>query len=206
MKWLKGLGWGAVVLLLTAGPLQARPGDEAQSLVRETTDEVLSRLEARREALRKDPGQLDALIEDVVLPHFDFEAMSRLVLARYWRRANPDQRRRFVEEFRNLLVRTYGTALLEYTGQTIEYPPLHAREGDRRVNVPTRVVPQEGGPAIPIVYRLYRKGGEWKVYDISVDGASLLLNYRNSYGRLVRREGMEALIERMARKNARKAS
>ncbi len=194
--------WSAVALFLgAAGPVGAEPAEEARSLVQQTTDTVLSRLEHRRETLRENPDELYALIEDVVLPHFDFEAMSRLVLARHWRSATPEQRRKFVEEFRSLLVRTYGTALLEYTGQTIEYRPVHAGKDARRVSVPTQVVPEEGGPPIPIVYRLYRTDGEWMVYDISVDGVSLLLNYRNSYNRVVRREGMDALIERMSEKN-----
>lgn len=192
---------GALVLLAAVGMAQAQPAEEAQALVRQTTEQVLSRLEAQREELRQNPQELYALIEDVVLPHFDFEAMSRLVLARHWRTATPAQRERFVEEFRSLLVRTYGTALLEYTGQEIAYQPVHAGKDARRVSVPTQVIPREGGPPIPIVYRLYSKDGEWKVYDISVDGVSLLLNYRNSYGRIVRQEGMGALLERMSRKS-----
>ena len=196
----------AGALLLLAAGVQAQPAEEAQALVKKTTDEVLSRLEQRREALRQDSSELYGLIEEGVLPHFDFEAMSRLVLGRHWRTATPEQRQQFVEEFRNLLVRTYGTALLEYTGQKIEYQPVHSQEGARRVSVPTRVIPEEGGPPIPIVYRLYSREGAWKVYDISVDGVSLLVNYRNSYNRIVRREGMDVLLERMARKTGGEAS
>ncbi|WP_303901861.1 MlaC/ttg2D family ABC transporter substrate-binding protein [Thiohalomonas denitrificans] len=200
--------WGLTAWFLSAGPVaaQSQSAEQAQSLVRETTDAVLSRLESKREALQQNPEELYALIEDIVLPHFDFEAMSRLVLARHWRTASEEQRRQFVEEFRRLLVRTYGTALLEYSGETIDYRPVHAGENADRVSVPTEVVSDQGGPSIPIVYRLHQANGKWLVYDISVDGVSLLLNYRNEYNTVIRREGMDALLARMSGKNGRAPS
>lgn len=189
--------------LVPAASATADAGPEAaEQVIRETTTEVLNRLAGQREALQQEPARLYGLIEEVVLPHFDFEAMSRLVLGRYWRSASEAQRSRFTEEFRGLLVRTYGTALLEYTGQEIRYRPVHAEEDLRRLRVPTEVVPEGGGPPIPIVYRLYDTEGQWKVYDITVDGVSLLLNYRNSYSQVVRREGLDVLIQRMAEKNS----
>ncbi len=187
--------------LISAGSTHAASVEEAQALVRQTTESVLQRLEQDRAALKENRDGLYGLIEDIVLPHFDFDAMSRMVLAKYWRTATPVQRERFVSEFRDLLVRTYGTALLEYTGQAINYKPVHASDDAHRVKVPTEVVPGEGGPPIPIVYSLYEKDGAWKVYDISVDGVSLLLNYRNSYSTKVRQQGLDALLDEMAEHN-----
>jgi phospholipid transport system substrate-binding protein len=190
----------AMVLALAAGgvpALAADSGQAAQQLVQETTDKVLDRLQAERESIKAEPRRVYGLVEALVLPHFDFEAMSRLVLAKYWRDATPAQRGRFVELFRDLLVRTYSTALLEYTGQEVRYKPVHAGDDARRVKVPTEVVPPDGGPAIPIVYSLYDKEGRWLVYDISIDGVSLLLNYRNTYTTEVRQKGIDALIARM---------
>lgn len=197
---------GLAALFLGASPLKAQPVEEAQSLVEKTTEAVLSRLEEEGDVLQQNPERLYSLIEDIVLPHFDFEGMSRLVLARHWRTATEEQRQRFVEQFRELLVRTYGTALLEYSGEKIRYRPVHAGENPDRISIPTEVISEGGGPAIPIVYRLHRSDGEWKVYDISVEGVSLLLNYRNSYNGVIRREGMDALLERMSEKNGRGTS
>lgn len=194
-----GILW---LCLLPGTPALAASADEAKQLVEETTEAVLARLKTERDALRADKSRLYALIEDLVLPHFDFEAMSRMVLARHWRSASADQRQKFVGYFRDLLVRTYGTALLEYTGQAVRYQPVHAGDDARRVKVPTEVVASDGAPPIPIVYSLYDKKGRWQVYDISVDGVSLLLNYRNSYASQIRQAGLDGLIERMASKSA----
>jgi len=191
--------WTALLFVLTTSWVRAEQ-HPAQQLVEQTSERVLERLKRDREALRADPGLIFPLVEDLVLPHFDFEVMSRWVLGRYWRQASEEQKARFIEEFKGLLVRTYATALLEYSDQSIAYKPLLGGENADRVTVATEVVPS-GGPRIPINYQLYKKGGEWKVYDIAVDGVSLLLNYRTSYGSEIRRHGLADLIERLAQRN-----
>lgn len=184
--------------LALAGPAMAVPGPE--EMVRETSEQVLARLRADREALQKSPVKIDALIEQLLLPRFDFARMSRLVLGKHWRNASADQRARFTEEFRNLLVRTYGTALLQYTDEKIRYLPLRAEPDATDVTVDTEIV-RSRGPAIPVQYALALKDGEWKVYDVIIDGVSLVINYRGTFGDLVREKGLDALIDTLAEKN-----
>lgn len=189
--------WGLLLLLAGAALAAAHP---AQQLVQDTSEKVLARLKEDRPKLKANPDLIYPLVEDLVLPHFDFEVMSRWVLGKNWREASEEQRGRFTEAFKNLLVRTYATALLEYSDQRIEYKPMRAEEGADKVTVSTEVV-QAGGPPVPITYQLFRKNEQWKVYDITVDNVSLLLNYRNSYASEIRRDGLDRLIERMAQRN-----
>ncbi len=187
-----------VVFLGLAGQVLAVPGPE--ELVRETSEQVLSHLRADRAELQQSPAKIYGLIEEFVLPHFDFVRMSRLVLGKRWRGATEEQRARFTEEFRNLLVRTYGTALLQYTEQKIRYLPLRAEAGATDVSVDTEIV-QPQGPAILVQYSLALTDGEWKVYDVVIEGVSLVINYRGSFGDLVRDRGMDGLIKTLAEKN-----
>jgi phospholipid transport system substrate-binding protein len=190
---------------LAAGVTTTTAAQSPLDLVRETSEEVLSKLRADKEKLQKDPALLYGLIQDYVLPHFDFQRMSRLVLGKYWRQASPDQRERFTDQFRTLLVRTYGTALLQYTDQTVKYLPLRAPPDATDVTVDTEVV-QPSGPPIPVQYSLVLEGEEWKVYDVTIDGVSLVINYRGSFGDQIRKQGLDALIQKLAEKNKKEGS
>ncbi|HET8700603.1 MAG TPA: ABC transporter substrate-binding protein, partial [Nitrococcus sp.] len=127
--------------------------------------------------------------------------MSRFVLAQNWQRAEPDQRRRFVAEFRQLLVRTYGKSLSEYSNQTVEFEPMHSDPSSGRVTVSSKIK-QADGPPIALDYKLYKKQGDgWKVYDVIIEGVSLVQNYRSSFGSEIRRNGLDALIAQLAQRN-----
>lgn len=171
-------------------------------LVKETTDQVLSQIAGQREQLRADPGKVYELVNETVLPRFDFEYMSQLVLGRYWARASVEQKSEFVQQFRELLVRTYATTLLNYADQEISYMPLRMVSGATDATVSTRVV-GGGAPPIPINYSLYQKQGEWKVYDVVIDNISLVSQYRTSYAAHVKRYKMDGLIQQMKKLNER---
>lgn len=170
-------------------------------LVRDTTNEILSLLRKNKAAYKKDTKKLYAMVHKKILPHFDFTAMSRMVLARNWRSANEDQRSRFTIAFRDLLVRTYATALLKYTNEKIAFLPYHAQPSDRKVLVKTEIRPDAGGPAIPLYYRFYDNKGQWKVFDVSIDGVSMVTNYRSVYAEKVRKQGLDALIDQISTEN-----
>ena len=180
-------------LLAACLPLQAAP-QSAQELVRSTAEYVLSQVRARKAELEKDNSGIYALVQEKVIPHFDFRRMTRAALGRYWRQATEEQKERLTREFRELLVRTYATMLLGYSDERIEYLPFRGKPGDKRVVVHTRVHTRDGAPPVPIDYRLYRENGEWKVYDVVVDGVSLVSNYRGSFASEVRKGGIEGLI------------
>ena len=190
-----------VVLLVVSAVLPVvHAAQSPDLLVRETTDQVLGELSANYDAMLADQSLLYNMVDAIVLPHFDFERMSKLVLGKYWKKVSDAQREEFVEEFKALLVRTYATALFEYTDQEIVYKPYRAKEGAKRVLVKTAIVPSDG-PKIPIDYALSRgKDDAWRVYDIRIDEISMVTNYRSSYGKIIESRGMDSLIALLGRK------
>ncbi len=205
---LKPAAW--LVLLLAWLPMQAQATAEEsqgadaagpQELVRETARQVLGEVLERKEELKESPQEIYRLVEKHVLPGFDFEYMAKLVLGKHWRHANEEEQQAFTEGFRELLVRTYATALLNYSGQDIEYPEFKIQGDEEKVSVPTRVFASEGAQPIPINYSLHRKDGEWKVYDVTIEGVSLVLNYRSSFASHIRQHQISGLIERINEKN-----
>ena len=174
--------------------------DDPRALVIDTTEKVLAKIREERTALDANPRLVDQFIIDIVLPHFDFVAMARLVLGKHWRQASPAQRDAFVKEFRDLLVRTYATALLEYTEEVVEYPPLTVKPGDTEVTVRTEI-DQPGGLGIPVHYRMERQEQGWKIYDVTIDGLSLVGNYRNTFANDIRSGSLDALIDSMKKRN-----
>jgi phospholipid transport system substrate-binding protein len=192
-----------MVLMLLASPLLQAAAEEAQQLVVDTSTQVLERLRQDRKKLLAKPELIYPLVEDLVLPHFDFERMSIWVLGKNWRLADKQQQQQFVEQFRTLLVRTYAKALLEYTEQKLNYLPLHAEADAKRVTVRTEVT-QPGGVNIPINYSMFLND-HWKVYDISVDGVSLVTNYRSTFASEIRQGGIDKLLARLAEMNAKEA-
>lgn len=191
---------GAAVALAIAAPA-AVAAEAPDAIVKRTTDAVLGEFEARRDELKADQGKLFELVADKVLPHMDFKRMSRMVLGRNWKKASPEQQVSFTEEFKSLLVRTYATALFEYSGQPIEYKPFRLADGADDAEVKT-MIDAGGGPKIPLSYSLAKDADAWKVYDVSIDGISLVTNYRTSYTRIVKKNGIDGLIKQLAKKNA----
>ena len=197
----------AVLLLLWSLPLPAATATakDAEDLVRTTTEQMLAVLRAERELLKAQPDRIYYLVDDIVLPHFDFSRMSRWVLGKHWRSATPGQRTRFVKEFKGLLVRTYATALLAYSDERVEILPPRTGPQVTRATVRTEIR-RSGGPPIPINYSMYYKNGLWKVHDVTIDGISLVTNYRSAFGAQIARMGLEGLIQRLKAHNAGSAS
>ncbi|MBI3571656.1 MAG: ABC transporter substrate-binding protein [Gammaproteobacteria bacterium] len=170
-------------------------------LAREVTDKIVVLLKANKDAYNKDHKKLYAMVDENVLAHFDFRAMSRTVLGRYWRAADENQRARFTSEFRDLLVRTYATALLKYNDEKIVYLPFRLSPDDRTTTVKSEVRRTDGGPPIAINYSFYHTDGGWKVYDLTIEGASLVTTYQSTYSERVQKDGLDALIESLTQDN-----
>jgi len=188
----------AFMLLLVALPALAAAGPE--QLIRETSEKVLAEIKANEDTYKSDPKGVYKLVNEVVLPHFDFSAMTDLALGKYKDKVNAEQRPIIVEEFRLLLVRTYSSALLEYTDQQLIYLPMEGLEADGKVMVRTEVE-QAGGFPIPINYTLRLGEDGWKVFDISVDDVSLVTNYRSSFARAIKKNGVDGLIKTLQDRN-----
>jgi phospholipid transport system substrate-binding protein len=186
-----------LALLLALPLVSAAATEEPQEVVRQTAEQMLGKLRSHRAELDADPNLIYGMVQEIVLPRFDFELISRYVLGRYWRQASTAQQQAFIEGFRSLLVRTYAHALLNYSDQDIRYLAVRPDKEGERVMVPTQVA-AAGAPAIPIDYKLYRDGGgDWKVYDVVIDGISLVSTYRNNFNSQIGRVGIDGVIESM---------
>ncbi|HUV22215.1 MAG TPA: ABC transporter substrate-binding protein [Gammaproteobacteria bacterium] len=186
------------LLLILAVPAMAATGPE--QLIRETSDKVLDEIRNNAEQYKTDPQGVYDLVNTVVLPHFDFSAMTDLALGSYKEDVNEQQRPEIINEFRLLLVRTYSSALLEYTDQVVVYLPMEGSEAEGMVTVRTEIE-QAGGFPIPINYVLRKGDDGWKVFDISVDEVSLVTNYRSSFARAIKKNGVGGLIETLRSRN-----
>jgi phospholipid transport system substrate-binding protein len=195
-----------IFILLTAVSFYASPtiADEMTApelLVKTATDDMLLALKEHKVELEADPDNIFPLVQNILMPHFDFEKMSKLALGKNWNKATDAQKERFIEEFKLLLVRTYSTALLEYTNEEIKMLPFRDDLSKKRVNVAMEVT-QTAGPSIPMTLSLYLNDEEtWKVYDVKIDGISLVTNYRSSFASQIRKDGMDKLIESLAERN-----
>jgi len=196
-KLLTSLGAALLLFSLPAQAAEMQPDE----LIKSTSEKVLSTLEQNREKFKQQPDEINRLVNDIILPHLDFRAMSKLALGKNWRSASEDQQNRFVDAFKNMLIRTYSKSLTEYAGQEIVFLPYRPpAEGKRTVTVQTQIK-QDSGPVIPIDYSLRIKDDIWKVYDIKIDGISLVTNYRNTFAADINQLGMEGLIKKLLAKS-----
>ena len=189
----------ASALLLVTGAAGGSM-DTPRQLVINVSNHVIQALNKDPELEQRDPNSLYILLNRIVVPHFDFDAIAQLVLGHYWREANPQQRQRFIKEFRTHLVRFYAVSLAKYKNQKIDYKPVRADGAGKDVEVRTEVQ-QQDGPSIPIDYRLHLNGGDWKVYDVTIDGVSLVTSNRSSFAAEIQQGGIDALTSRLAQRN-----
>lgn len=169
-------------------------------LVKTTAEEVLEIVKKDKDIQGGDQKKVFALAEEKILPNFNFDRVSQLVLGRNWTKATKEQQDAFQREFRSLLLRTYATALSKYRNQTIEYKPLRSQPTDKEVTVKTLIL-QPGGQPVAVDYSLEKTGDSWKVFDIIIEGVSLVTNYRGQFSNEIRQGGMDGLIQKLADKN-----
>ena len=184
--------------LLLALPVMAASGPE--QLIKETSAKVVDEIKRNEDLFQNDPQRVYDLVNTLVLPHFDFVAMTDLALGRYKDDVNDQQRPAIVNEFRLLLVRTYSSALLEYADEVLVYLPMEGSEAEGEVTVRIEIE-QAGGFPIPINYMLRNSDDGWKVFDVSVDEVSLVTNYRSSFARAIKKNGIDGLIETLRSRN-----
>ena len=191
-----------ISLLLVVVPLgaAAQATEAPDAMVKRIADEVTAIVKTDKDLQNGNSAKVVQLAEQKVLPHFDFTRMTRLAVGRNWSQATAEQREALTKEFRTLLVRTYSNSLSQYRNQKIEVKPLQASPGDEDVVVRSAVI-QEGGPPIPIDYRMEKKPDGWKVYDVVIDGASLVTTYRGSFNDQIQRSGVDGLLKTLQERN-----
>ncbi len=194
----KQLLLAGTMLCFTAGALAAESPD---ALVKRTAEDVMAIVKNDKDIQAGNQDKIFALAEEKILPNFNFDRVSRLVLGKNWTKATPDQKAAFQTEFRTLLLRTYATALSKFKNQTIEYKPLRLADGANTAAVKT-VILQPGGQPIAVDYALEKQADNWKVYDIVIEGVSLVTNYRGQFTQEIRQNGLDSLIKKLAEKNS----
>jgi len=189
--------FAGLVFFSTAQASDSNP--HPQELIKLSTDKMLQALKDNEQQLAENPDAIFPLVKEIVMPNFDFDKMSKLALGKNWRKADAGQKERFVEEFRLLLVRTYSTAMLEYTNEEIRFLPFTDNLEKKKVKME---IIQPGGPSIPMALSMYlTKELGWKVYDVKIDGISLVTNYRSTFAREIRAGGMDEFIDSLASRN-----
>jgi len=190
-----------VVLLSTLLPAPTTLAIETSPdiLVNNTAQEVLAIIKRDKDIQSGNKAKILALVESKILPHFNFTRMTRLAMGKNWSKAAPQQQQEIEKQFRTLLVRTYYKALSVYSHHTIKVVPLKAITGDY-ATVKTQVIQTHGRP-VSIDYSMEKTSSGWKVYDITVAGISLVINYRSSFNSQIRRGGIEGLLKTLAEKN-----
>lgn len=175
----------------------------AEEVVRITSDSVIERLASQKTELEAHPERVYDVIHELVAPHFDINIMSKWILGKKnWSAATKEQQDAFIGEFKTLLIRTYAKALLEYSDEQIKYYPVQAGKRPDLAIVKTEIVNSSSGTTIPIDYRMHSNSGTWKVIDVSVDGVSLVGTYRGSFSAEINKNGIDALIAKLAERNA----
>jgi phospholipid transport system substrate-binding protein len=190
----------ALCCLVAAAPARAADGGTPDALAKSVTDEVLVILRKDQDIQAGDQKKLVQLVEEKVLPHFNFTRMTRLAAGANWRKATPEQQKALTTEFRSLLVQTYAATLVAYRDHQIEFKALRMQPGDRDVVVRS-LIHQPGGKPVAVDYRMEKTDDGWKVFDVVVADLSLVQNYRGTFNSEVQKGGVDGLLKALADKN-----
>jgi len=181
--------------------------EDPQPLVAERIDELIHQLRDSAEQIRKDQSIAYQISDELMAPYIDFPRITRLVIGKYWKTASPAQQQQLIEEVKDLLIRSYVTAMTSYVDDIIalaekkgiKYLPSRYKAGDKKASVRATIALQ-GGQTADVQYQLYYRG-EWKIYDIRLEGISLAITYRSSFGEQIKRDGLDKLIAQLADRN-----
>jgi phospholipid transport system substrate-binding protein len=171
-----------------------------EELVKKITDDVMNAIKSDKQLAAGDRQKALKLAEEKILPHVDFEEATRLAVGRSWNQASPEQRKQLVDEFRRMLVRTYSTAVSAYEGQTMKVLPVRMKPDDTEVTVRNQYI-RPGAKPVALDYSMRKTDGGWKIFDIVVEGVSLVLTYRSEFDAVVKQQGIDGLIKQLAGKN-----
>ncbi|MBI5436465.1 MAG: ABC transporter substrate-binding protein [Nitrosomonadales bacterium] len=188
-------------VLLAGVPLAARAEmPEPDVLIKNTVQEVLAIVKQDKDIQAGNQKKILELVDAKVLPHFDFARMTQLAVGKYWRTATPEQKQSLVTEFRNLLVRTYTKAFTVYRDQTVEVKPFKMPPGATEVTIKTVII-KPGESNVPVDYDMEKTAAGWKAFDLSIEGVSLVTNYRSTFSDQIQQAGIDGLIKTLVEKN-----
>lgn len=206
--WIRPLFVLTLFGLLWSGLAPAAIGSapDPREQVIATSNDLIAALQKNHAAIKKDMNLAYRLAENTVIPHLDFARIARSVMGKHWRTATDDQRQRLTGEFRTLLIRSYVSAMVTYVDQilqhanNVQFPPERSRQ-DGDTAVVTMLISLESGQQAAVQYQMYRTDGEWKIYDVQIEGISLALTYRSTFSQEIAQAGIEGLIATLTERN-----
>ena len=200
MKRIFAIFCGVLLSFATAGAFADIP--EPDVLIKNTVHEVLDIVRADKDLRAGNQKKMLELVDAKVLPHFDFERMTKLAVGKSWRTATPEQKQALMSEFRILLVRTYTKAFTSYRDQVVEVKPFKLDAAASEVTIKTAIVkPGSSQQPILVDYDMEKMPTGWKVYDLTVEGVSLVTSYRGTFADQVQQSGIDGLIKTLVEKN-----
>ncbi len=172
-----------------------------EQIVEQTSSELLQIINEQSDRIKNEEGYANQVINDLILPVIDLQSMGKLILGKHWKTANEEQRQQFIEEFKSMLIRTYAKSVADYGHAKVTvFPPQGEQEGKRhRVKSSLNI---GNGTPLQVDYVFWQKDGQWKVFDLVVDGLSLIKNFRTSFSQEISETSLDALIQRLAATNA----
>lgn len=189
-----------LLLFFCASLASAKTLSLPEDAIQSVSESLKVILHDNQERLKTDRAYVYQLADEVVAPRVDFNKLSSLALGKYWRRASPEQKKEFMQQFQRLLVRTYATAFHEFGEWSLKFIPRQNVSDTGNVVVHSEVL-RPGAPPVSVKYRMHKKDGEWFAYDVAIEGISLVTNYRTTFAKEVRRNGMDGLIKRITKLN-----
>lgn len=200
-----------VTLFLLLSSTVSASAEPPEVMLENLSQQLINTLKLERKEIRRQPARLYEVVEEILIPHVDMQRMARWVLGKHWRTATREQKQRFTQEFQTLLVRFYSAALLDDPDKldellasldegNITFQPGRLSK-DARQSIVKATVHLIEGPEIPVSFRLYKNRDKWKVIDVTVDGISLVTNYRSAFASEIRRDGLETMINRLSDRN-----
>lgn len=187
--------------LMMVGAMSFAQAEQApDELIKNTAQEVLAIVKQDKDIQAGSQKKVLELVDAKVLPHFNFTRMTQLAVGKHWRTATAPQKQALEAEFRNMLVRTYTKAFTVYRDQEVEIKPLKAAPNATEVTVKTMIV-KPGTPSIPVNYDMQKTPEGWKVFDLVVEGVSLVTSYRSTFSEQIQKGGIDGLIKTLVEKN-----
>ncbi|MFV2060565.1 MAG: phospholipid-binding protein MlaC [Gammaproteobacteria bacterium] len=178
-------------------------------ILNKATDELLVVIEKDKEKIKNSPEYVYEVVTKYLVPHIDFVSAARWVLGKHERDASLEQKKQFILEFRTLMIRFYASALREYlinseskiTKDMIQYRPVALKEGETEAIVRSEIIPSNG-KRVPVHFHMHLKRGKWKIFDVSVEGVSVVTTYRTSFSSQIRKKGLDEVIAALKKRNS----
>ncbi len=193
----------SILVLFVSGMCLTVSADERtpEQIVEQTSTEILQIINEQSERIKNEEGYVNQVIDDLVLPVMDLQSMGKLILGKHWKTASDEQRSQFIEQFKAMLIRTYAKSIADYGHAKVKVLPNQVEQKKKRHRVKSELDLGSGTP-LQVDYVFRRKDDTWKVFDLVVDGLSLIKNFRTSFSQEISETSLDALIERLKSTNA----